>query len=61
MNTKELIAALSQAGRTPKKTIARSVQESGKSPIGCFPIYLPEEIIYASGLLPVGMWADRPP
>ena len=59
MNTKELIAALSQAGRTPKKTIARSVQESGKSPIGCFPIYLPEEIIYASGLLPVGMWGGQ--
>lgn len=59
MNTKELIAALSQAGRTPKETIARSVRESGKSPIGCFPIYLPEEIIYASGLLPVGMWGGQ--
>ena len=59
MNAKDLIAALSQAGRTPKETIARSVRESGKAPIGCFPIYLPEEIIYASGLLPVGMWGGQ--
>lgn len=59
MSAKTLIEELSQAGRTPKATIARSIQETGKKAIGCFPIYLPEEIIYASGLLPVGMWGGQ--
>ena len=59
MSVQEMIAALAQAGRTPKETILRSVKETGKKPIGCFPIYLPEEIIYASGLLPVGMWGGQ--
>lgn len=59
MSVQEMIAALAQAGRTPKETILRSVKETEKKPIGCFPIYLPEEIIYASGLLPVGMWGGQ--
>lgn len=59
MSVQEMIATLAQAGRTPKETILRSVKETGKKPIGCFPIYLPEEIIYASGLLPVGMWGGQ--
>lgn len=59
MSAKELIQALADAGRAPKETILRSVKETGKKPIGCFPIYLPEEIVYASGLLPVGMWGGQ--
>ncbi len=59
MSASELIKALSDAGRGPKATILRSIKETGKEPIGCFPIYLPEEIIYASGLLPVGMWGGQ--
>lgn len=59
MSAADLIQALSQAGRVPKETIFRSFKETGKKPIGCFPIYLPEEIIYASGLLPVGMWGGQ--
>lgn len=59
MSVQEMIAALAQAGRAPKETILRSVKETGKKPVGCFPIYLPEEIIYASGLLPVGMWGGQ--
>jgi bcr-type benzoyl-CoA reductase subunit C len=27
--------------------------------VGCFPIYTPEEIIYAAGALPVGMWGGN--
>ena len=59
MSACELIRDLADAGRNPKETILRSVKETGKKPIGCFPIYLPEEIIYASGLLPVGMWGGQ--
>lgn len=59
MSAKTLIEELSQAGRAPRAAIARSMRETGKKAMGCFPIYLPEEIIYASGLLPVGMWGGQ--
>lgn len=59
MSATERIQSLAAAGRTPKQTILQSMKDTGKKAIGCFPIYLPEEIIYASGLLPVGMWGGQ--
>ena len=59
MSAYERIQRLSAAGSEPRKTIAASMKETGKKALGCFPIYLPEEIIYASGLLPVGMWGGQ--
>ena len=59
MSAEKLIRELSEKGASPKKTILSSMKESGKKAIGCFPIYLPEEIIYASGALPVGMWGGQ--
>lgn len=59
MNAETLIRELSEKGASPKKTILSSMKETGKKAIGCFPIYLPEEIIYASGALPVGMWGGQ--
>ena len=59
MSAETLIRELSEKGASPKKTILSSMKETGKKAIGCFPIYLPEEIIYASGALPVGMWGGQ--
>ena len=59
MSAETLIRELSEKGAYPKKTILSSMKETGKKAIGCFPIYLPEEIIYASGALPVGMWGGQ--
>lgn len=59
MSAENLIRELSEKGRTPKATILASMKETGKKAVGCFPIYLPEEIIYASGMLPVGMWGGQ--
>ncbi|MDR1796692.1 MAG: 2-hydroxyacyl-CoA dehydratase family protein [Clostridiales Family XIII bacterium] len=56
----ELIRELSDAGASPKATIAKSMKETGKEAFGCFPIYVPEEIIYAAGYLPVGLWGGHP-
>lgn len=57
--TKAMVEALVEAGRTPKKAIAQSMKATGKKAFGCFPIYVPEEIIYASGMLPVGVWGGQ--
>lgn len=30
--------------------------ESGKKVIGCAPVYTPDELVYASGMIPIGIW-----
>ncbi len=55
----EIISKLESAALNPAKTVAESRQLTGKEAIGCFPIYTPEEIIYAAGYLPVGMWGGK--
>ncbi len=59
MSIEGLMKELSEKGRNPKAAILASMKETGKKAVGCFPIYLPEEIIYASGMLPVGMWGGQ--
>lgn len=34
---------------------------SGRKAVGCFPLYLPEEILCAAGMLPVTLWGDEFP
>ncbi len=55
----ELIRELSVAGQNPKNTIQETIKETGKKAVGCFPIYTPEELVYAAGMLPVGMWGGQ--
>lgn len=56
---KEIIEKLCDAGLNPGKTIAQTVEETGKDIVGVFPIRTPEEIVYASGCVPIGMWGGR--
>ncbi|MCL1809229.1 MAG: 2-hydroxyacyl-CoA dehydratase family protein [Clostridiales bacterium] len=55
----DLIGALSGAGKNPKETVLDEMKRTGKKAVGCFPIYVPEEIIHAAGLLPVGLWGGN--
>ncbi len=55
----ELIEEFRRQAADPKKTIMEAMAANGKKAFGCFPIYVPEEIIYAAGLLPVGLWGGR--
>lgn len=45
--------------RNPQKAVTGAMSVTGKKAFGCFPIYVPEEIIHAAGLLPVGMWGGQ--
>ena len=40
---------------------ARRWKEAGKGVIGCFPMYVPEEIIHASGMLPITLLGTEEP
>lgn len=51
-----LVDELYQAGRHPQETIQVSLRETGKPAVGCFPLFLPEEVVYAAGFLPIGLW-----
>src|SRR5665648_1193013 len=55
-NLKLLLDQLIEAGSNPKETVLKSMQDAEKEAVRCFTIYTPEEIIYAAGYLPVGMW-----
>jgi (R)-2-hydroxyisocaproyl-CoA dehydratase beta subunit len=56
---KIIIDQLEEAALHPAKTITDSMKQTRKKAIGCFPIYTPEEIVYAAGYLPVGMWGGK--
>ena len=51
-----LIQELYEAGRHPEQTIRASLAQTGKSAVGCFPLFVPEELVYAAGFLPIGLW-----
>lgn len=53
------IEKLCDAALHPGKTIMATKAETGKELVGCFPIHTPEEIVYAAGCVPIGMWGGR--
>ncbi|MDR2132458.1 MAG: 2-hydroxyacyl-CoA dehydratase family protein [Clostridiales Family XIII bacterium] len=55
----EMIGALSEAALHPWQTVIKTMKETGKDAIGCFPIHTPEEIAYAADCVPIGMWGGR--
>lgn len=56
---RETIEQLVSAGLNPGRTIAETKKETGKDLVGVFPIRTPEEIVYAAGCVPIGMWGGH--
>jgi benzoyl-CoA reductase/2-hydroxyglutaryl-CoA dehydratase subunit BcrC/BadD/HgdB len=54
-----IIQRLAQTAESPKQSIAKAMKDTGKKALGCFPVYTPEEIVYAAGYLPVGLWGGQ--
>ncbi|MFC1824999.1 2-hydroxyacyl-CoA dehydratase subunit D [Thermodesulfobacteriota bacterium] len=61
MNEQETLTHFLQVTADPYHAVAEKKKESGKKVIGCFPMYLPEELIHASGMSPVVLWAGNEP
>jgi len=51
----------SEVCRSPATTVSRWKAASGRKVTGCLPIYVPEEILHAAGMLPVTVWGDEFP
>ncbi len=55
----EIIAEFKAIADDPKKQVEDYKAATGKGAVGIMPVYCPEEIVYASGYLPVGMWGAQ--
>lgn len=56
MNSIEnLLAQFEEISNNPKKQLDSFVA-NGKKVIGCYPYYVPEELVYATGMIPMGLW-----
>ena len=59
MSYREIIEKLCEAGANPGKTLMATKKETGKELVGVFPIHTPDEIVYAAGCVPIGMWGGK--
>lgn len=53
------IDSLCERALHPARTISGVCKETGREAVGCFPLYTPEELVYAAGFLPAGMWGGN--
>lgn len=56
-----LLAEFDAISKNPKKAMDDFKAKTGKGCIGVLPVYAPEEIVYATGYLPVGIWGGKKP
>lgn len=54
----ESIARLQAACRDPRAQMDRYLAQ-GKKVVGCFAPWAPEELVHASGMIPMGMWGGH--
>lgn len=54
----EHISALQEACANPRARLDHYLSR-GFQVVGCFPPYAPEELIHASGMIPMGLWGGR--
>lgn len=52
------LAELASAVANPKSRLEYYLGQ-GKKVVGCFPAYTPEELVHASGMIPMGLWGAQ--
>lgn len=57
---KELLNDFKYYANNPRKQLDKYLAE-GKKAVGIFPYYAPEEIVYAAGIVPFGVWGGQGP
>ena len=56
MSVNALLEEFKVKAATPKQQLAE-YKAQGKKVVGVLPYYAPEELVYAAGIVPMGMWA----
>ncbi|MGE5370542.1 MAG: 2-hydroxyacyl-CoA dehydratase subunit D [Solirubrobacterales bacterium] len=54
-----ILTELSTTANNPRASVEAFKQKTNRAAIGCAPEYCPEEIVYAAGMLPVGLWGGK--
>lgn len=58
-NINSKIAFLERIANNPAESVAEFKLKTKNAVVGCFPVYTPEEIVHAAGMLPVGIWGGN--
>ncbi len=58
MKANEIISRLEYVANNPKAMLKEHL-DAGRKVIGCFPVFCPEEIVEAAGMVPMGMWGGN--
>lgn len=56
-----ILKQFADVAANPKKVMEDHKAETGKGAIGIMPIYAPEELVHATGYLPMGIWGANKP
>lgn len=56
---KVLLEEINAIASHPAKMLKVFKETTGKKAIGCLPVYCPEELVHASGCLPIGIWGGQ--
>lgn len=57
-NINKILTNMQRVVSNPAQVL-KDYKASGKKVIGCFPVYCPEEIVHAAGMMPIGMWGGQ--
>lgn len=57
MNIETILKHFEAAAINPKGQLKEYIKK-GKKAIGCFPYYVPEELVHAAGMVPFGVWGS---
>lgn len=56
---KGILSEFNKICQNPYEQIAKWKSKTGRMVVGCFPLYIPEEIIHAAGCLPITLLGSR--
>ncbi len=54
-----ILGQINDIVQNPGIQVKKFKEATGNKVIGCLPIYVPEEIIHAAGMLPIGLWGGQ--
>ena len=54
-----LIQQFEYISQHPAEMMKKYKEETGKGAVGIMPVYAPEEIVHATGYLPIGLWGGQ--
>ena len=58
MSIEAIVKEFSAVAANPKGQL-KAYKDAGKKCIGVMPYYAPEELVYAAGMMPFGMWGSN--